>query len=69
MSLAIASEFNAVLEEVKATLPSIAAGLPSAAPTRGFGSSMGLAPISYLDLEMLVDQTIALMEMAKEAES
>lgn len=67
VSLAIADEFNGVLEEVSALLPDFAGGLPKPAPTRGFGVEMGLVPINYLDLEMLVDQTLAMIELAGDA--
>ena len=66
VSLAIANEFNRVLDETRALLPEVADGLPTSAPTRGFGASMDLAPISYLDLEMLVDQTLAMIELTRE---
>lgn len=63
VSLALAKDFNVMREAVAREIPELEDALPAALPTTGFGAKMGQSQINYLDLEIMVDQLLAIMEM------
>ena len=65
VSVQVAREFNTIVERVRELLPEVVDGLPKRVLIKGPMTNMGLAPIKYLDLEMLVDQVLAMIQLAE----
>ncbi len=65
VSVYVVRQFNLILEKVRELVPEVVDGLPKPVSIRGPMTKMGLAPIKYLDLEILVDQVLAMIRLAE----
>jgi hypothetical protein len=64
--MAIADNFNTLLDEIEAACPDLKGSLPSRiTPSRHF-AHLGVSNISYLDLEVFADQALSLLELIPE---
>lgn len=61
VSMPTANEFNAIRQSIVTALPAAEAHLPRAIPKHAFAD--GLSEANYLDLEIAIDQTIAVMNV------
>ncbi len=55
----IADRFNDILKEIREGEPEASEFLPSPITTTGDNKILGIADVSYMDLEILLDQLIA----------
>ena len=65
VSVNVVRGFNSILERVQELVPEVVDGLPKPVRIRGPMTKKGLAPIKYLDLEILLDQVLAMIRLAE----
>lgn len=65
VSLELAQEFNKILDVIAAEYPELKDDLPAQLSTRGFGSNMGVASVSFLDLEIICEQVLNLLALVE----
>jgi hypothetical protein len=68
VGIQIAEEFNAVLEEIRKESPDAAAHLPKPIACKGvFARDLRLSDIKFLELEMILNQVLAILDLLREA--
>lgn len=66
IALQLAIDVNKTIATIAETYPEIVGALPSPLSTRGPSTTMGKAPASFLDLEILCEQLLNLIGMVDE---
>ena len=61
---ALAENFNKIVEETAQTYPDLKESLPARITSRSPFARMGKSDVSYLDLEVLADQLLAMLDLA-----
>lgn len=66
VAIHVAEEFNGILEAIKKESPEAAPHLPKPITwTSVFAHDMKVADVTYLDLEMLINQVIAVLDVIR----
>lgn len=66
VAIHVAEEFNRILEEIKKESPEAAPHLPrSITWTSVFADDMKVADVTYLDLEMLINEVLAVLDVIR----
>ena len=60
---ALAENFNKIVEETVQTFPDLKESLPARITSRGPFARMGKSDVSYLDLEVMADQLLAMLDL------
>jgi hypothetical protein len=67
VSTAVAEEFNGLLEEIKKAVPETAPHLPQPiTSTSFFARDLRVSDVKYLDLELLLSQVLAVLDVLRE---
>ena len=66
ISLDLAFEFNKIRKDVGEQYPELKDDLPGDISTRGPGTSLGVAMVTFLDLEILCEQLLNLVDLVDE---
>jgi hypothetical protein len=68
VSIQIAEQFNAVVENIKKEHPDAAIHLPQPITMKGIASrDMQIADIRFLDFEMMLNQVLAILDVLRES--
>jgi hypothetical protein len=60
---ALAENFNSLIQEIETAYPELRSALPARITAHGPFAHMGASDVSYLDLEVFVDQVLNLLEL------
>jgi hypothetical protein len=64
--ISLTENFNTILTEIAEEYPELKDSLPTHISSRGPFQRIGKSSVSYLDLEALADQAIALLDLVEE---
>jgi hypothetical protein len=65
VSIQIAQQFNAIVDEIKKELPGTASHLPQSIGWTSPFARLQQADVTFLDLEMMVNQVLAVLEVGR----
>lgn len=66
VAIAVAEEFNGFLEEIRKASPEAAPHLPKPITWKSvFAQDMRLSDVKFLELEMLLNQTLAVLDVVR----
>jgi hypothetical protein len=66
LAIHVAEEFNRILEEIKKESPEAAPHLPQPITwTSVFARDLKVADVTYLDLEMVINQVLAVLDVVR----
>jgi len=65
VSIQIAKQFNAIVDQIKKEAPDAAPHLPQSIEWTGPFSQMQLADVNFLDLEMMLNQVVAVLDVVR----
>jgi len=64
----VAEQFNELVEEIGNQFPSVQSALPKRIESTTDFAIMGLADVTYLDLEMFAEQVLSILELLESGE-
>ena len=64
--ISLAENFNKILRDIAEMHPDLASSLPSEITWKGPFAQMRMSDVSYLDLEVMVDQVLALLDLMED---